>query len=146
MSDPIPSDDMEMFRRIAKVVQEIPDKLFDPENKHVNCINHYSCHLICRGVEAHFKGVRTEDGYFHRHHQHSWLVSKSGRSIIDVYPVAGATPFIVSTERASPWSELYKINTRYSGMFHTDTFRANVETTIRLVGQTIERLAHSRPS
>lgn len=147
MQDSIPLADMEMFRQISRVVRELPDHLFDPENRgRMKCVNDYSCHLVCRGIEAHFKGVRVEDGYFHRYHQHSWLVSKSGRSIIDAYPVAGAVPFIVSSERASPWSELYRIDTVYSGMFYTNTFRTNVDTMIRLVGETIERPAHSRPS
>jgi len=147
MRDPIPPADMEMFRRITEVVQELPDHLFDLGDRcAAECVNRYSCHLICRGIEAHVKGVYAKDGYFHRRHQHSWLVSRSGRSIIDAYPVAAAAPFIVSSDRASPWAELYRIDTVYSGMFYTDIFRANVATTIHLIGETIERLARSRPS
>lgn len=148
MQDPVPLADMEMFKQISGVVRELPDYLFDLPNKRRGvCVNDYSCHLICRGIEAHFKGVYAEDGYFHNKHQrHSWLVSRSGRSIIDAYPVAAAVPFIVSNDRASPWAELYRIDTVFSGMFYTDNFRAHVDKTIRLVGETIEHLAHSRPS
>lgn|GEM_PF-5202042 len=145
--DPIPPADMELFRQITEVVRELPDHRFDFEDKrYANCVNHYSCHLICRGIEAHFKEVRAEDGYFHRKNQHSWLVSESGLSIIDAYPVSAGIPFIVANDRASPWSDLYRIDTRFSGMCYTDDFRAKTATTIRLVGETIERLARSRSS
>lgn len=74
-----------------------------------------SCHMICRAFAENFS-VECVDGHFSRGCDHSWLVlgrknreehGEDTQVIADMYPVAGAAPFLVYTFFLVPWSRLY---------------------------------------
>ena len=101
----IKPSDMALFWNIVRIVEHLPDIVFDPKERDWGlCKNQVTCHLVCRALAAHFPAEYV-DGYFTRGYQHSWLLPNSRSSIIDVYPVAGASPFIVSVPRPSPWTK-----------------------------------------
>lgn len=132
--------DMELFGKIQVILIEMPDIVFDPNERHWdNCRNQISCHLICKALARHFEAT-VGDGFFVRGYQHSWLLPTSGSSIIDVYPVAGAAPFIVANDSASPWSGLYIKSSDLDKKFSTDEFCNRLEQTTRVVGETIKKL------
>ena len=137
--------DIEMFERIALVVRELPDVIFDPRERGWDgCKNQFSCHLICRALAAHFD-VSVRDGYFLKGYEHSWLVPTSGSgSIIDAYPVAGAVPFIVSTQGFSPWPELYVQSYKLRHRFCEPEFLARLDKTTQMVGETLRHLNSGR--
>lgn len=132
--------DIELFGKIQVILVELPDIVFDPSERHWDeCRNQISCHLICKALARHFKAA-VGDGYFVRGYQHSWLLPASGSSIIDVYPVAGASPFIVANDPASPWHKLYIKSGEFDRKFSTDEFRGRLEHTTKVVGETIRKL------
>ena len=136
----IQSADMEMFAKIQSVLGAMPDMVFDPKERGWDaCTNQVSCHLVCRALAKHFD-ASVHDGYFVTGYQHSWLVPESGSSIIDAYPVAGAVPFIVSRDLASPWGRLYKDSDGLNYMFVTDTFQERLKQTMQAVSETVRQL------
>lgn len=132
--------DMELFGKIEVILTEMPDMVFDPNERHWDhCRNQISCHLICKALARHVEAT-VGDGYFIRSYQHSWLLPASGSSIIDVYPVAGASPFIVANDPASPWPKLYSRSDDLDKKFGTDEFRDRLKQTTKVVGETIKKL------
>lgn len=138
--DKINPIDMEMFGKIQAVLNAMPDIVFEAEDRGWRaCKNQVSCHLICRALVKYFEATVC-DGYFVQGYQHSWLVPKSGSSIIDAYPVAGAVPFIVAKDLASPWVRLYKRSDKLAAKFVTDQFCKQLEQTTQTMEDTIRRL------
>jgi len=68
-----------------------------------------TCHSVCRALAERFP-VEYVDGRFGEMHDHSWLTEASAPGVImDMYPVAGASSFIVFTQNfLLPWRDLYK--------------------------------------
>jgi hypothetical protein len=132
--------DMETFTRVVAVIREMPNIVFD-SNEHGwgACKNQVSCHLICHALAAYFE-VSVYDGYFATSHQHSWLIPLSRSSIIDVYPIAGAVPFIVAADRASPWVRLYRESSDLQPNFVMSEFLDRLEKTKQVMSETIKRL------
>ncbi len=137
----IPPADMEMFRQILLVVESLPNIIFDPKDSRFDgCVNQVNCHVLCRALAYHFN-VEVCDGYFTIGYQHTWLASKSGASIIDVYPVAGAAPFIVAADKISPWIGLYKTADGFlREKLATKDFQFQLDMTRRIVSETVESL------
>lgn len=134
--------DMELFYRIQVILIEMPDIVFDPtERDWDHCKNQISCHLICRALAQHFD-AEVGDGFFVRGYQHSWLIPASKSSIIDVYPVAGASSFIVANDPASPWTKLYITSDKLDHKFMTRQFRDRLEQTTKVVGEIIKKLGY----
>ncbi len=131
--------DIEIFDKISKVLRYLPDLIFDPKEQDWGlCKNQVTCHLICRALARHFE-VSVHDGYFTPGCQHSWLTTKGG-SIIDVYPIAGAVPFIVASNGFSPWTRLYEESTRFEKTLQTPEFISRLEQTIHAVAEVIRQL------
>ena len=141
----ITSADMGIFEQIRHVLREMPDMIFDANDRHWGARkNKVSCHLICRALTNHFD-VWFRDGYFMSHYQHSWLLCRSGASIIDPYPVAGAAPFIVANSLASPWNKLYTRSNNFNVLFSRPAFQEQLEQTSRAMSETIKRLRLGPP-
>lgn len=70
-----------------------------------------SCHVMCLLWRDQSMLWEMESGYFDRigAFQHSWL--RYGDLILDVYPVAGFCPMMVSWKH-SPWAGLYRQSER----------------------------------
>jgi hypothetical protein len=69
-----------------------------------------SCHELCAFLANTYRMLEHRSGYFAQHGvEHSWLRFKGmPEVVIDAYPVAGAVPFIVTTEGSlNPWRKLY---------------------------------------
>jgi hypothetical protein len=79
---------------------------FGDENR-IPGLSQVNCHLLCRCLASEIPRIIYRDGYFTPGYEHSWL--ETNDAIIDAYPVAGATPFIVANDPASPWAKLYKV-------------------------------------
>lgn len=138
-------EDMRMFAKISDVIRHLPDIVFDPTDRDWrNCKNQISCHLICRALARHFD-VSVHDGYFTPGYQHSWLETKDGKCIIDAYPVAGVTPFMVLASWPSPWIKLYQRSDKFQEKFHTPGFIARLEKTADVVAETIRQLDSEPP-
>lgn len=132
--------DMEMFGKIQVVLDVMPNMVFDPKERGWDvCKNQVSCHLICRALSKYFDAT-VKDGYFFKGYQHSWLIPKSGSSIIDAYPVAGAAPFIVARDPASPWVRFYNESNELQEKFAQDSFIDKLEKTTQVIGETIQKL------
>lgn len=136
----ITSADLETFTHIAAILRELPDLVFDPDERHWGeCKNQVSCHLLCRAFADHF-AVTVRDGYFMRSYRHSWLVPAGRSSIIDAYPVGGASPFIVATDRWSPWAQMYHQDAGIGKDCKSPKFLYRLELTKQAVAETIRRL------
>ncbi len=95
-----------LFLQMRDVFERLPDFEFGKP---------VSCHMICRAFAENFP-VECVDGHFGRGCDHSWLVlgrknreehGEDTRVIADMYPVAGAAPFLVYTFFLVPWPALY---------------------------------------
>ena len=133
--------DMTLFGNVARIVEHLPDIVFDPKEREWElCKNQVTCHLICRALAAYFP-AECVDGYFTKGYQHSWLVPHSRSSIIDVYPVAGASPFIVSMDWRSPWKKFYlPADTYLSNRLEGIDFVKRLEVTAYTVAETMRTL------
>ena len=140
------AEEMLMFEQISKVLRHLPDLIFDPKDRDwEDCKNQISCHLICRALAKHFDLICC-DGYFTPGYQHSWLKTRSESCIIDAYPVAGGSPFIVAAKWPSPWGKLYRKSNEFQEKFQTPEFAAHLEQTICAVKETVQNLNLEPPS
>ena len=80
----LPQDDVDIFFKIRKVVENFPDRGF--ASGKMGEPMPLSCHLLARAIGKIF-GLKYVDGHSFPGYQHTWLVTSSG-NIIDVYPVA----------------------------------------------------------
>lgn len=143
----ISEQDFEMFSQISAVMKEMPNLEFNPaeRERYDGCENQMSCHLICRALAEHFE-VSVRDGYFFAvGYEHSWLVTKSGLSIIDAYPVAGAMPFIVAARFPSPWNRVYQESANFKDSFTTPQFIERLKRTSQVVSDTFRQLNFMPP-
>jgi hypothetical protein len=132
--------DLETFSKVKAILAALPNLVFDPNERDWDSFkNQISCHLICRALAKHVGGS-VYDGYFVTSYQHSWLVPVGGTSIIDAYPVAGAAPFIVANDRASPWSRLYIVSDKLDKNFAEKEFKRRLRITTKAVGVTCKKL------
>lgn len=132
--------DLELFAKIRSVLEAMPNVVFDPtESRWGTCRNQVTCHLLCRAL-AKCLSAKAHDDHFVTRYQHTWIVPKSRSSIIDAYPVAGAAPFIVSYDHASPWRHLYERSNTFSAMFTTTEFREQLRQTTQAVRATMRQL------
>jgi hypothetical protein len=135
----IPEEDLEMFGRILRLIQELPDIVFDPSAPEFEgCGNQLSCHLLCRALVDHFE-VTAHDGYFLAGYHHSWLLTRDGQSLIDVYPVAGVMPFIVHAMWPSPWLRVYTESDNLNEMFVSPEFLERLEVTRQSISETLSQ-------
>lgn len=87
-------------------VSQLPDRCVS--------MSEWSCHALVRAFFLVPTALRwvVQDGHFGRYGtEHSWLWYQDQDLIMDVYPVAGCTPFIVEA-RFSPWNGIYLQNDR----------------------------------
>jgi len=127
----ISEDDIVLFEKIKRVVEEIPD--VDLGNKVL-----VSCHMITRAL-AKFFSIEYKDGLFHKGWQHSWLVTKND-CIIDPYPwVTTSGPIMVYIGAIlSPWRSLY-IEKEIPEL-KNKSFLLNVERVKRVTEETLKKL------
>lgn len=94
--------EVELFRRMREAVERMPDVAWGGVL--------LSCHHVCHALTAVFDGVTAVDGGFGKNVGHSWLVlrdTRDGPVIADMYPVAGAAPFLIHAYWLTPWAKLY---------------------------------------
>lgn len=137
----ISKKDLETFNKILEVIRRLPNFTFHipaPKERHMPIDNEVSCHLLCRAL-APWVELKVHDGYFGGHYQHSWLTTKEGTSLIDAYPVAGGSPFIVAINESpwpSPWPKLYKEDIRVRTSIETNpSFDSQLEIVSSEVGK-----------
>jgi hypothetical protein len=94
-------EDYDLFLTMRQIFEALPDLSGEPV---------VSCHMVTRAFAAHFP-VEVVDGHFGRGSHHSWLVLRDlrpdGLVIVDIYPVAGASPFLVYAYWITSWAKLY---------------------------------------
>lgn len=131
----IPPDELALFEKIEKVVQEMPEvELGRDENGREILV---SCHMLTRAL-ARFFPVECRDGYFGDMFEHSWLVTRSGMTI-DPYPMAlVGGPILVDTRFPAPWGHLYRASTLPN--LSDVRFLENVGKVTEVVRETIEKL------
>lgn len=105
-----------LFARLREDFDRMPD--VDPSDA-------VSCHAVCRALERRHPGATCVDGHFHATgHEHSWLDLGDG-VIADMYPIAGAVPFMVDASHwMVPWNRLY---IRKDDLFTTEAERSRHE-------------------
>lgn len=112
--------DMAIFRTVRRIVEGLPDLVFDPSDRGLEGPNQLTCHLVAHAIASLIAPVKKVDGFFSRSYQHSWL--RTSTSLIDVYPVAGGNPFIVAAGPLSPWCKWYVESDLLSSMFEKPEF------------------------
>ena len=51
----IPDYHMATFKAMSQVIEVLPNMVFDPEERGWGkCKNQITCHMLCRGLAAHF--------------------------------------------------------------------------------------------
>lgn len=92
-------DKLALFERMRADMDRMPD--LDPDDR-------VSCHAVCRALATRHPEARCVDGHFMATgHEHSWL-DIGGGVIADMYPIAGAVPFLVYADHwIIPWNRLY---------------------------------------
>lgn len=105
----IPGEDLLLFQRIERAVQEMPDIDLGKDKEGMPIL--VSCHMVARAIARIFPEVACEDGYFiKRGVRHSWLVIKRNPELlIDPYPVAlvGGPIMVDRGFFMVPWGSLY---------------------------------------
>lgn len=99
-SGDIPPSLLRRFREMRSKLEELPD--FEEEL--------LTCHSVSFAFAKHYgHGLQCVDGAFGGLHDHSWIVDVGSPGVIlDMYPVAGASSFIVVTSYSLlPWFKLY---------------------------------------
>jgi hypothetical protein len=125
-------EDVGTFQEIASVIDMLPDFKFQ-----------VSCHMICLALARCFL-TRVQHGYFlvgGTRYQHSWLRMELSDAIIDAYPVAGCSPFIVSGDLNSPWPQLYRESGDFESIFKTLEFLRGLQ----VVEEAIEKVINGAP-
>jgi len=120
------------FRHLRLVVERLPDKIISGE---------LSCHHVCHALAQEY-GNTVVDGYFGHICNHSWLVlrtNKRGEQVIaDMYPVAGASSFLVFTHTLTAWHGLYKPSTDV--LMHVKARDREFSENVRLVRRAISAM------
>lgn len=95
----ISQDKLKLFDHLVTDMKAMPD--LDPSDL-------VSCHAVCRALEIRHPEARCVDGFFGSiGHDHSWL-DLGDKIIADMYPIAGAVPFLVDVSHwIIPWEKLY---------------------------------------
>ena len=120
----VPSKDLELFRRIERLVHQLPDLDLGKDERGEPII--LSCHMICRALARMFPDVRVQDGRFAHVAQHSWLITKRGW-VIDPYPVGIlGGPLLVGHE-ISIYFHLYCEQPLTVSAFSQDSFHRSVD-------------------
>ena len=81
----IETKDLICFRFIEQIINllEVPDLGFDKNGKK----NELTCHMLAQAIVVFFgQELELKHGYFMTCYEHSWLVTKEHKNIIDVYP------------------------------------------------------------
>lgn len=97
--------DLSTLSHIQSEIQRLPDAAG------------LSCHDVCAHLARTIPGLVHRRGWFAAVGvEHSWLVSAENPAVVfDVYPVAGAVPFVVTTAGTlNPWGKLYLEDKRCS--------------------------------
>lgn len=96
----IPEDVLTEFKEVRTFVETMPT--IDDEV--------LTCHSVCKAIALLHPNFSYVEGSFGGVYNHSWLTVKEHPNIIlDLYPVAGASPFIVYAGISLlPWFSLYK--------------------------------------
>ena len=93
----IPTELLSTFYKMRATFERLPD--FEDEL--------ITCHAICSAFAQHFN-LTCVDGYWGTGNEHSWIINpKYPKVIIDMYPIGGATPFIIFKHWILPWDKLY---------------------------------------
>lgn len=82
-----------LLEQVKSVVESLADGL--------------TCHEVCAEVVWQLSGLVWMEGKF-AGFDHSWLEVSNERVIIDAYPWASHTPFLVVNQTGSPWAVLYR--------------------------------------
>lgn len=95
----IPAAKVELFESMRSQIADLPD--LEPDDR-------VSCHVLTRVLASLNDGPVVIDGWFGgKGNEHSWLDIGDGL-IADVYPIGGATPFLVDASGWwNPWNKLY---------------------------------------
>lgn len=95
----IPQELLDLFKAMRKFIEELPD--FEGEV--------LTCHALCAALAQLHPSLRPVDGSFGGMFEHSWLIDdRYPKALMDMYPVAGAVPYIISTSHSFlPWARLY---------------------------------------
>ena len=100
----ITSTEVELFRKMRGAVERMPDVAWGGVL--------LSCHHVCHALATVFEEVMAVDGIFGKSMEHGWLVlretRRDGPVIADMYPIAGASPFLVHAYWVTPWAKLYQ--------------------------------------
>lgn len=93
----IPQSLMDMFITMRNAFEALPD--FEGEI--------ITCHALCTAFAKRYD-LTCIDGYFEKGNQHSWIIDPEYPKVIfDMYPVGGASSFIVYMHWLLPWDKLY---------------------------------------
>ncbi len=96
-SGSIPPELVECFRIMRNVIENLPD--FEGEE--------LTCHAVCTALAKRYN-LTCIDGHFGVGNEHSWLIDPAHPKVVmDMYPVAGASSFIVFNHWLVPWHALY---------------------------------------
>jgi len=134
-SSGIPAEELILFHKIEKVIQEMPEIDLGKNEKGEKVV--LSCHMITRAL-ARFFPLTYKDGYFGNFNQHSWLVTKEGL-VIDPYPVAVVGgPILIDTRFMTGWSSLYQEAS--FPKLSNPIFLKNVDKVAEAVHQTMKKL------
>jgi hypothetical protein len=131
----VPQEDLDLFDKIDKVIQEMPDIDLGENKKREKTI--LSCHMIARALARLFP-VEFKDGYFGGFNTHSWLITRNGL-IIDSYPVATiGGPILIDKRFITAWNSLYR-EAPLPGL-NNISFLKNVDKVTEVVRQTMMEL------
>ncbi len=132
-------DVLRVFREMRQVVEALPHYML-PNGVVI------SCHLLCRALVEQYSGGKglpkfsVVDGYFTKGYEHSWLTTADRRAILDMYPVAGAAPFVVATDIMSPWRGMYVPSNDFQKKLRGPQFKEDVAILAAQVKETVECL------
>lgn len=102
----IPKKDVDLFRKIERVLGELPDTDLGQDKKGNPVL--VSCHMLARAIAKAFPGCKARDGLFMQRWEHSW-VALPEFSTLDPYPIAllGGPILFPPREPSLPWFYLY---------------------------------------
>ena len=133
----IPKESLDLFNQIRTAITTMkdPDLGWNEDGNRITL----SCHMLARAVAAVF-GLRVCDGYFSNElYDHSWVLTPQGQ-IIDTYPIGTiGGPIMLSNDRYSPCSRLYKkLSARKLSRrrFSEPSFRRSVRRIIKSLKET----------
>jgi hypothetical protein len=99
LSDHIPQSIVDQF----KVMRFFVENMTDIKGEVL------TCHAMCEALVRLYTDFTHVEGTFGDLHDHSWITSNQNHGIVlDMYPVAGASPFIIYRGISLlPWFRLY---------------------------------------